>query len=146
MRQRVHLTSLFLAACVAAQPMPSRPDLVARLVGCYQIVLGLWLPPGNALDLPTTLRLERGGRVRPNLAAFRRVADLPQPRWRQLGGDSLVIWWSDRFQGLTLRLHDWGDSLSGRVAEHHDAIGGSIPGAAVTAYRAACPPDSAQLR
>ena len=144
---------------IAALGLPARTraqvDTLARIrsrAGCYALALGPWSgspPPAGVPTIqtpPSRFRLDTAVDTRPSGRFAVQPARLGPGRmaasWALEPNDSLSLFWSTGFVGVSLRLAIRGDSLIGTATTFHDAhLVGEPPDptASVVATRTACP-------
>ncbi len=147
------LFTLLFAALTSGSTQGSSAH-AADVAGCYRIRLGPWsgpFPSGwpDVHQPPPTFRLDsvplpaphdQGGfrRVSPDLAVLHGLTRFP-PGWKQVGRDSVHIYWSTGFSGVELRLvHVSPDTLHGVAEAFYDVIGPVEPTAPAVAWKIPC--------
>jgi len=142
------------SACAAA----SRLDYVAAGSStCYRLELGAWsgpFPSGSPTlhQVPEAIRLDTVSlpampwpghyqRAAPSQAPRNGRPERFPPHWRLFAQDSLEIIWTTGFGGVTLRLRQAHDALSGAAYAFNDVEGPGIvqPTAPVKGTRIDCP-------
>lgn len=127
-------------ASLGAQPpsdtTPARATVTPRvcaLAGCYQLSVGPWrgAPPGGpnlpSQQPPTRARLDTLALPQPfqdDGFVVEPVRVSPYGHWPagwSVAGDTVRLWWSTGFTGVSLRLGAHGDTLTGRAVTFHDA-------------------------
>jgi len=151
MKVSVPVAVLIFAACGSAADgsrSPSAPRLERS--PCYALELGPWshpFPSGwAAIHIPPAIiRLDtsivrRGWmQLTPNIPAIAAARRHREPAWRRLSEDSLHAVWSTGFSGVSLRVRQRGDSLTGQARADYDVGGPEVPVARLTGRRTACP-------
>ena len=148
--------AVFLAIAIPA-PIRGQQDTSARIrqrAGCYALTLEQWSrPPRPEEGWPTaqtppsqfrldTIPVQTGAKRRFAVEPAQLVAGRMPASWALLPNDSIDMFWSTGFVGVTLRMSIRGDSLVGIATAFHDAhiIGEPPdPSASVVATRTVCP-------
>jgi hypothetical protein len=157
MRRSRRLGVAFIVTICAPLAITAQSQVVSSPVGqqsaCYQLTLGTWSGALPATGMPQAQTPPAHFRLDTVVAAGNAAWFSVEPgmlversrmlaSWKPVLGDSLTIYWSTGFVGVTLRLAVRGDSLLGSATTFHDAHGRGEPPdptADVVAVREPCP-------
>jgi hypothetical protein len=147
------LLLLFLLPMRLAGQRAAAPD---PLVGCYELVIGKWIPQDHPdaespVWPPARFRLQAehspGSTERGHASVLPLLdGDAGFAFWERVGPDSVQVAWSTGFWGTVLRMHVDGDTLRGTVSSWTDVLyvnadGSPLPAvhAEAVAHRRHCP-------
>jgi len=130
------LTAVLLAD---ARPMSSQAAadsaVMREIAGCYAVQMGAWdrslkgdpaaHTPPDAVQLDSILEGGplggSGFKLAPHIPALTRYRVVPA-RWRPVGRDSVRLWWSSGFVGVSMQLVRAGRNLVGTAEAFSDVI------------------------
>jgi len=119
-----------------------------RFLGCYRLTLSSWSKPYEYPQPPRIFRLEaRPTDTTDDGVTYRVVSPNPPgfgkfpPGWTLRGPDSVEVFWSTGYTGVTLRLVARAGVLTGRAQAFSDIVGPDIIEAigSARAARISCP-------